>query len=201
MAGIGIIPSLAQAASWSGHGRLPQVRFATSLGVIDAEIDIRRAPRTAANFLAYVQRGLLESGQFYRTVHAGNDHNPAGIRVIQGGLNLPDEAPSPLPPVEHETTAQTGLRHLNGTLSMARNGPGTATSEFFICLGANPVLDFGGARNPDGQGFSAFGRVIRGMSVVRRIHTSKTRLLSDDAYTAGQMLDPVVGFRAQQIRR
>jgi peptidyl-prolyl cis-trans isomerase A (cyclophilin A) len=78
--------------------------------------------------------------------------------------------PPPLPPIAHETTQQTGLRHLDGTVSMARAQPGTATAEFFVCIGAQPALDFGGGRNPDGQGFAAFGRVVEGMDVVRALH-------------------------------
>jgi peptidyl-prolyl cis-trans isomerase A (cyclophilin A) len=74
-----------------------------------------------------------------------------------------------LPPIQQETTAQTGLKHLDGTISMARLEPGSATSEFFICVGDQPELDFGGKRYADGQGFAAFGRVTQGMEVVRAI--------------------------------
>ena len=80
-----------------------------------------------------------------------------------------------LPPIPHETTQQTGLRHADGTLSMARNEPGTASSEFFICVGDQPELDFGGKRNPDGAGFAAFGKVLAGLDVVRKIHQSPAR--------------------------
>ncbi|MFX6040711.1 peptidylprolyl isomerase, partial [Acinetobacter baumannii] len=81
-----------------------------------------------------------------------------------------DEAPPLRPAIAHETTKQTGLRHRDGTVSMARGAPGTATAEFFICLGDQPELDFGGRRNPDGQGFAAFGQVVQGMGVVRALH-------------------------------
>jgi peptidyl-prolyl cis-trans isomerase A (cyclophilin A) len=94
--------------------------------------------------------------------------NEVKIEVIQGGLGN-DERGLGLPPIVHETTAQTGLRHLDGSISMARVEPGTASSEFFICVGDQPELDFGGTRNPDGQGFAVFGRVAVGMEVVRAI--------------------------------
>jgi len=90
------------------------------------------------------------------------------IGVIQGGL-LREDHPDMLPPIPHETTRETGLKHLDGTISMARDAPGTASSEFFICVGDQPELDYGGRRNPDGQGFAAFGKVIRGMNVVCKI--------------------------------
>ena len=90
------------------------------------------------------------------------------IEVIQGGLYEDDEIVKH-PPIRHETTKETGLKHLDGTLSMARMEPGTASTEFFICIGDQPELDFGGRRNPDGQGFAAFGKVVEGMDVVRKI--------------------------------
>ncbi len=75
-----------------------------------------------------------------------------------------------LTPIAHETTESTGILHRDGVISMARLEPGTATTEIFICVGDQPELDYGGRRNPDGQGFAAFGRVIDGMHVVRAIH-------------------------------
>jgi len=101
------------------------------------------------------------------------------IQVIQGGL-FRDNHPDMLPPIKLETTKQTGLHHLNGTLSMARDKPNSATSEFFICIGNQPSLDYGGKRNPDGQGFAAFGRVIKGMDVVKKIQQqpSKQQMLT-----------------------
>lgn len=147
---------------------LPQVALATELGEIVVEIDSSRAPLTAANFLAHVDRGLFAGAHFYRVVRLDNQaDNEVRIEVIQGGLGFDSEAP--LAPIRHETTAETGLAHRDGTLSMARLEPGTASSEFFICIGDQPELDFGGARNPDGQGFAAFGRVVEGMETVRAI--------------------------------
>jgi peptidyl-prolyl cis-trans isomerase A (cyclophilin A) len=104
------------------------------------------------------------------------------IEVIQGGVN-PDFAEKDWPPLALERTRDTGLKHLDGTLSMARAGPDTATSDFFICLGAQPELDFGGKRNPDGQGFAAFGRVTKGLEIVKKIQTAPAE---------GQKLTPAI---------
>ncbi len=169
--------------------RRVRVRMTTDLGVITLELRPDRAPITAANFLRYLDKGLWNGASFYRTVGPKNDHNPAGITVIQGGLDKDD---APLGLIAHETTKATGLLHTDGAISMARGAPGTAGADFFICLGANPALDYGGKRNPDGQGFAVFGRVIAGMDVVRAIHDRATRADGPDAYTAGQRLaEPV----------
>ena len=147
----------------------PRVRLVTDLGVIVMEIYPERAPVTAANFLRYVEEGRLVGSTFYRVVRMDNQpDDEVKIEVIQGGPRRLSRDLR-LPPIEHETTEQTGLRHLDGTVSMARSAPGTASSEFFICVGNQPELDYGGRRNPDGQGFAAFGRVVEGMDVVRRI--------------------------------
>ena len=172
------------------------VRLETELGVIVIDLATRAAPITAENFLAYIDRGLWKGASFYRTVSPANDHNPATINVIQGGLNVEN---GPLPPIAHETTRATGLRHRDGTISMARGGPGTAASEFFICLGDNPSLDFGGARNPDGQGFAAFGQVAEGMDVVRRIHARPANAQTDEAYLKGQIIEAPV--RVLSVKR
>lgn len=162
-------PSLA-----SGTQRLPRVMIQTSLGSMEVEVDTSRAPVTARNFLRYVDQGSYRNGRFHRTVR--EDNQPAGqpkIEVIQGGLD--SLRFKGFPPIPLERTNQTGLSHTDGTISMARDGPDTATSDFFICIGNQPELDFGGKRNPDGQGFAAFGRVVRGMDVVRLIQTARAR--------------------------
>lgn len=152
-----------------GGYRNPRVLIDTELGGITVEIYAREAPITAANFLRYVREHRFEGATFYRVVTMENQpQNDVKIQVIQGGLK-DDESGLGLPPIGHETTAQTGLLHKDGTISMARLEPGTASSEFFICIGDQPELDFGGSRNPDGQGFAAFGRVIDGMDIVRKI--------------------------------
>ena len=165
------------------------VTMRTALGSIVIELYPDKAPISVANFLAHADRHLLDGASFYRTVGPWNDNNPATISVIQGGLNR-DEGP--LPPIVHETTRATGLRHTDGVISMARDAPGTAGSEFFICIGDNPALDFGGARNPDGQGFAAFGRVVEGMDVVRKIHKAPAVSNASDPYLKGQMIEKPV---------
>ena len=169
-----------------------RVRLETDLGAIVLEVYPDRAPASAANFLRYVDEGRFDGASFYRVVTPDNQpDNPVKIEVVQGGLGFADDHPRRLPPIPHETTAETGLAHRDGTVSMARLEPGTASSEFFICVGDQPELDFGGRRNPDGQGFAAFGRVVEGMDVVRRIHA----LPAD-----GQMLaEPVTIRRAVRV--
>ena len=137
----------------------PRVVIETSLGQIVVEIDAKHAPNTAANFLRYVDAGRYTGGQFHRTVTMQNQPDKKyKIEVIQGGVN-PKFEKEDFPPILLERTNKTGLQHINGTISMARDGADTATSDFFICIGDQPSLDFGGKRNPDGQGFAAFGRV------------------------------------------
>jgi len=169
-----------------------RVRMVTELGPIVIELYPDKAPISVANFLAYADQHLLDGGAFYRTVSPKNDNNPATISVIQGGLNRDD---SPLPAIAHETTQVTGILHTDGVISMARDKPGSAGSEFFICLGDNPALDFGGARNKDGQGFAAFGRVVEGMDVVRAIHDVPTVSKADDLYMKGQIIEKPVEIR------
>ncbi|MBD0258289.1 MAG: peptidylprolyl isomerase [Cytophagales bacterium] len=144
-------------------------RMQTGAGDIHFKVFTRKAPVTAANFIRYVEEDRFGGAHFYRVVRPDNQpDNAVKIEVIQGGLEGAAREAG-LPPIAHETTAQTGIRHKDGTLSMARLQPGSASSEFFICINAQPALDFGGNRNPDGQGFAAFGRVTRGMAVVRAI--------------------------------
>lgn len=158
----------AQAAAGRNNG-VVTVRIETSLGNITAEIDSAHAPVSAANFLRYVDSAAYNGGRFHRTVTPDNQpRDSVRIEVIQGGAN-PSRVGSRFAPIPLETTTSTGLLHRNGTLSMARSGPNTATSDFFICIGDQPSLDFGGHRNPDGQGFAAFGRVTQGMDIVKAI--------------------------------
>jgi peptidyl-prolyl cis-trans isomerase A (cyclophilin A) len=182
----------AQAASTA------RVEIDTSLGPIVVEVDLKHAPISAGEFLRYVDAGLYDGGKFYRVVRADNDRSPVPIDVIQGGLTDANRA---LPPVPHESTAQTGIRHTDGTISLARRELGSARgSRFFICVGAQPELDFGGKRNPDGQGFAAFGHVVSGMSVVRKIHALPAEPDSGGGATKGQMLrHPVIIEKASRL--
>jgi peptidyl-prolyl cis-trans isomerase A (cyclophilin A) len=156
-------PGIAQDA------RPVRVVIETGAGEIEAEIDTVRAPVTAANFLKYVDAGLFDGGRFFRTVRPDNQvDKPVKIAVIQAAASR-EKRVSFFPPIPLERTSVTGLGHKDGTLSMARAAPDTARDSFSICVGDQPSLDFGGARNPDGQGFAAFGRVVRGMEIVRKI--------------------------------
>lgn len=146
-----------------------RVLVQTERGDIVLEIDTAHAPMTAANFLKYVDAGHYDGGTFHRTVKMDNQpDSPVKIEVIQAGVNA-DRAKEGFAPIALERTSITGLRHVDGAISMARGAPDSATSGWFICINDQPSLDFGGARNPDGQGFAAFGRVVQGMDVVRAI--------------------------------
>ena len=149
-----------------------RTRVETEAGAFVIEVDPEVAPVTVAHYLAHVDRKLLDGGAVYRIVTLANQapETRHKIEVLQWGMNRPDGQAPPLAPIVHETTQQTGLRHLDGTVSMARAQPGTATAEYFVCVGNQPELDFGGGRNPDGLGFAAFGRVVEGMAVIRALH-------------------------------
>ncbi len=182
---LGLLLPLAAAAQ-------PLVRIDTALGPIEVRLDAQHAPATVANFLKYIEAGRYTGGQFHRavTLHPDNQPNNAvKIEVIQGGVN-PEFAGKDWPPLALERTRDTGLKHLDGTISMARAGPDTATSDFFLCVGDQPELDYGGKRNPDGQGFAAFGRVTKGLDLVRKIQA---------APADGQKLTPPV--RIDRIER
>lgn len=152
------------------------VAIETELGAFTLSVDTDNAPITAHNFLAYVDGGHLDRSTAYRIVTMANQ--PAEtvhkIEVVQWGPQASDENPSAFPPIAHESTVQTGLLHKHMTISMARFDPGTASSEFFICIGDQPQLDFGGMRNPDGQGFAAFGTVTKGEDTVLKIFATAT---------------------------
>jgi peptidyl-prolyl cis-trans isomerase A (cyclophilin A) len=178
------LPSAAQPPPAEGS---PRVLIRTERGDIEVEVDTARAPATAANFLRYVDGGFYEGGRFHRTVRLSNQPGqPVKIEVIQAGVN-PSRESGGFPPIALERTTVTGLLHKDGVVSMARDGPDTATSDFFICIGDQPSLDQGGRRNPDGQGFAAFGRVVKGMEVVRAIQASPAD---------GQHLTPPIVIRS-----
>lgn len=169
---------------------LARVLIETEMGEIEVEVDILRAPVTAANFLRYVDARHYDGGRFHRTVKMDNQPDKKiKIEVIQAGVS-PEKAKSDFPAIPLERTNKTGLTHKYGVISMARDGADTATSDFFVCINDQPELDFGGKRNPDGQGFAAFGRVVRGMDVVGKIQMAPAE---------GQSLKPPV--RILKIRR
>ncbi|HLF20556.1 MAG TPA: peptidylprolyl isomerase [Bacteroidota bacterium] len=150
-----------------------KVIIETEVGDILIELQPEKAPKTVANFLRYVDGGFYDGGSFYRTVREDNEvRKDVPIEVIQAGVH-PWKERNAFPPIPLERTTVTGLRHQSGTISMARTSPDSATSSFFICLRDLPSLDFAGKRNPDGQGFAAFGQVTEGMDVVRRINAMR----------------------------
>ena len=152
----------------------PIVVFETEKGTIEMEVDSVRAPTTAANFLKYVDAGFYDGGTVNRAVRPDNTvRHDVEIQVIQFQIDATRRGEQ-LPPIAMERTSVTGLKHVDGALSMARSGPDTATASFSIVIGDQPEMDFGGRRNSDGQGFAVFGRVIRGMDVVRAIQASPT---------------------------
>ena len=162
-----------------------RVLIQTELGDFEVEVNAKAAPATVANFLAYADAGHYDGGRFHRTVKLNPDNQPNNtvkIEVIQAGVN-PDRAKSGFDPIKLERTNATGLLHKSGVISMARAAADTATSDFFICIGDQPELDFGGKRNPDGQGFAAFGKVVKGMDIVKKIQQSAAE---------GQSLKPAI---------
>jgi len=146
----------------------PKILLKTEMGDITVEIYAGKAPGTAANFLKYVDAKLYDDTTFHRTVTLENQRpEEVKIEVIQGGQVAGEKS---FPAIPLERTNVTGLKHEDGTISMARGGPDSATSSFFFCINPQPSLDFGGTRNKDGQGFAAFGKVAGGLDVVRKIH-------------------------------
>lgn len=153
--------------------KYPIVKIETTLGAIELEIYEDKAPITAGHFLANIHNNIFDKACFYRVVHMANQEGrDIKIEVIQGGL-FHDSIVDNMPCIEHERTDKTGILHLDGVISMARYTPGTASTEFFICIGDQPHLDAGGFRNSDNEGFAAFGKVIKGMNVVRKIQKQR----------------------------
>jgi peptidyl-prolyl cis-trans isomerase A (cyclophilin A) len=171
------------------------VRIETSLGNIDIAVDTTHAPITAANFLKYVDGKFYDGGRFHRATRP-NNYTPTppdkpAMAIIQGGIN-PERRREGFEAIPLERTSVTGLKHVVGTVSMARAAQAdTARSDFFICLDDQPSLDFGGKRFDDGQGGGAFGRVVKGLDVVRRIQQQPTNEKGETPM-ARQTLSPTV---------
>jgi peptidyl-prolyl cis-trans isomerase A (cyclophilin A) len=157
--------------SFSCTNKNPRIVFHTCFGEIRAELFQDQAPLTVKNFLHFTENKRFNPSDFYRVVTMNNQPtNSVKIEVVQGGLQFRENIDT-IKGIPHETTFKTGLRHVDGTLSMARDKPGSASTEFFICIGDQPSLDFGGKRNPDGQGFAAFGKIMAGMDLIRKIQS------------------------------
>lgn len=163
-----------------------RIVMSTNQGDIEVDLYIDKAPITAGNFLKLVDSGHMDGGSFYRVVSYENDKGSPKIEVIQGGRG--DAMEGEIEAIDHETTEQTGILHTDGVISMARGGVGTATSEFFIVIGDQPGLDYGEVRNPDELGFAAFGMVVSGMDVVRKIQGLPADGPTESDYTRGQIL-------------
>lgn len=167
-----VLSTSAVASVQTPQGGDVTVAIETALGTITIAVDLTHAPVTAGNFLKYVDAGIYEGGRFYRVTRSdnypGTPPNRPPMQLIQGGID-PSKAGQRLPPIPLERTSVTGLKHVAGTVSMARGTPDTATTEFFILLDDQPSLDFGGKRFDDEQGAAAFGRVLSGLDVVKKI--------------------------------
>ncbi len=164
-----------------------RVALVTGLGVITLELAANKAPITIANFLRYVDAKRFDGAAFYRAVHAGSG---ATNGLVQGGLR--NDPTKVFPPIAHESTATSGLHHIDGTISMARYAPGSAQAEFFICVGDQPYLDADPSQPGDNLGFAAFGHVVSGMDVARAILAAPTSPTEGEGVMKGQMLSPVV---------
>jgi peptidyl-prolyl cis-trans isomerase A (cyclophilin A) len=148
----------------------PHIIIDTNYGEIEAELYLKKAPKTVTAFLSYIDSGLYKNTTFYRVLK--NEDLPMDINygVIQGGVWPQKKS---VVGVEHESTRLTGLAHTNGTLSLARTSVGTATTEFFICIGDETIFDAGNKGKYDTLGFAAFGSVVKGMDIVRKIQAQK----------------------------
>ena len=169
------------------HYKNPHVVIETNYGDIEVELFPDKAPKTVAAFLSYIDSGYYKNSSFYRVIK-NEDMGGNYYGVIQGGIFVTNQQLH-LPGIEHETTKQTGLQHLNGTISLARTTPGTANTEFFICIGDQPQFDFGVGGSKDGQGFAAFGSVFKGMDIVRKI---QDRPANGESFTEKISIDRIV---------
>jgi peptidyl-prolyl cis-trans isomerase A (cyclophilin A) len=170
--------------------KIINVTLQTTVGTIHIELYSEKAPISVANFLRYADDGYFNNTSFYRAVRYENDNGSPKIEVIQGGIGDGERA---YPMIRHESTNISGLKHLDGTLSMSRGAVDTATSDFFICIGDQSGLDYGASRNSDGLGFAAFGRVTSGMDIVRKIHQMPSDKPTENSYVKGQLINnPII---------
>lgn len=164
--------SLLLSCGGSSDNKHPHVLIKTAAGDIELELYADQAPKTIAAFLSYIDSGFYHNASFYRVLNDDNQSSEAErSNLIQGGIwRTNQKKASSLPGIPHESTRQTHILHKDGVISLARTAPGTATTEFFICIGPQPGFDFGGDNNPDKQGYAAFGKVVKGMDIVRNIY-------------------------------
>lgn len=170
----------------------PHIKIETKYGDIEVELYPKQAPKSVTAFLSYIDSGYYKNATFYRVLR--DDEQPTNApksELIQGGLWKTNyKLSASLSGIKHETTQQTKILHKDGTISLARLEPGTANTEFFICVGDQPGFDYGGANNADGQGYAAFGKVVKGMNVVRIIY---------DAPEADGEFEPLIYFRIKRL--
>lgn len=157
------------------HYKNPHILINTNLGEIEVELFPGKAPKTVAAFLSYVDSGYYSNSSFYRVLKADELPNDNNTGIIQGGIYKTNYNNFVVKGIEHESTKQSGLSHTDGTVSLARTTPGTATTEFFICIGDQSPLDHGRRGTEDGLGMAAFGKVFKGMDVVRKIQAQASR--------------------------
>jgi len=151
----------------------PHVRIDTEYGEITVEIYTDEAPKTAEAFLKNVAKGVYSNANFYRVLKDESLMEQYNTGLIQGGVYSTDTTEAGSPFIPHESPRQTGLSHTSGTISMARTTPGSARTEFFICIGNQTQFDSSLRTNPDGLGYAAFGKVVEGMPIVRKIQSQK----------------------------
>jgi peptidyl-prolyl cis-trans isomerase A (cyclophilin A) len=169
----------------TGKQKNPHIEIRTKPGNIEVELYPDKAPQTVRTILSYIDSGLYKDASFYRVLNMDNQPSDAPkAELIQGGLwNKKGARRDLLSGIPHESTRQTGILHTNGVISLARQEPGTANTEFFICIGDQPGFDYGGENNPDGQGYAAFGKVVKGIDIVRKIY---------DMPEEDQYFDPII---------
>ena len=160
----------------SQEDKNPHVLIDASLGEIELELYPDKAPKTVAAFLAYIDSGYYKDASFYRVLKHDDEPVETNVGVIQGGIwQTNPQKKIQLKGLTHESTRLTGLTHSEGTISLARSDTGTATSEFFICIGDQSPFDAGRRGTADSLGFAAFGKVVKGMSVVRKIQSQPSQ--------------------------
>jgi len=177
--------------AWAAADK-PRVAIKTNHGRIVVELEARKAPLTVANFLRYVDAHAYDGGSFFRAARIPGDETEGTI------VGAPAAKVRPFPPIAHESTTKTGLRHLNGTISLGRFDPGTATDNFFICLGDQPYLDAHPGQPGDNLGFAAFGQVVEGLAVAQKILSLPTNGATKFKDQRGQWLKPPVPIRSMR---
>ena len=186
LAGLLAVPEAALSDRAWAEADKPKVVIKTNHGTIVVELEAKRAPLTSANFLRYVDAQAYDGGDFYRAARTPGAPQDGQI------VGQPNPKSHPFPPIKHESTTMTGLRHTTGTLSLGRFAPGTATSTFFICTSPQPYLDAHPGEKGDNLGYAAFGHVVEGMDVARTILAAPTGGDAQNPQMQGEILNPPV---------